>query len=98
MLRAALGITRSDSPRGLLKASVFVERERVAAAALAPISDPSLSSVQRSKAALALIDAVDPPSRVEVEVPLPTTPDGVMALSLEELEHVAERLGIETGS
>jgi hypothetical protein len=92
VLRATLGISSSDSPRGLLKAAVFVERERVVAAALAGATDPTVPLAQRSRHALALLDATDPLATASVELPLPDTPEGVAGLGLRELEALAEQV------
>ena len=73
----------------------FADAERVAAAALAGATDPTVPVAQRSRHALAILDAVDPLAVASVEVPLPTDPEGVRQLGLEELEQVAKRLGIE---
>ena len=93
-LRLALGQVRMNTPRGVLRAAVFAEAERVAAAALDGALDPALSSASRSQAALRLIDAVDPPLRAELTMPLPTDPDGVSALSLSQLDALALQVGI----
>ena len=88
-LRLELGITRPSSLRSLLKASVFAERERVVAAAMSPLSDPDASSSLRSKTALALLDAVDPPMQASVEVPFDA--QGIEALSLSQLRQLAQQ-------
>jgi hypothetical protein len=85
-LRHSLGITRPNTARGTLRALVFVERERIARAALAPIgsSDPALAH----RAALALLDAVEPHERVELVTQLPTDPAAIAGMGLEELERL----------
>jgi len=72
----------------VLKALAFAEAERVAAAALAPIYDSDLSASARAKAALAVIDAVDPPMQASVEVPFDA--QGIEALSLSQLRQLAQ--------
>ena len=59
---------------------MFVERERVVAAALAPIHDPSASSALQSKTALALLDAVEPVERASLEVSMPLDEEGVKTI------------------
>lgn len=93
-LRLALGITGTGSPRSLLKAAVVADAERVVAAALSPIGDPDLGSVQRSRAALSLLDATDPMAQASLELPLPTDPQGVEQMSLEDLRALALQVGI----
>lgn len=89
-LRLELGITRPQSIRGMLRAQAWVERERVAAAALAGLDADS--PAQRSRAALAIIDAVEPQQRATLDVPLPSSPDGLDGMSLSELRQLAERV------
>lgn len=91
-LRLALGGTRLSTPRGILKAAVFADGDAVVRAALAGATDPSLPLAQRSRHALALIDAVDPPVQASLELTLPTDPDGVNQLGLAELEALAEQV------
>jgi hypothetical protein len=71
---------------------VWAERERVAAAALAGATDPSVPTAQRSRHALALIEAVDPLATASVELALPSDPDGVEQLGLVELKALAEQV------
>jgi len=71
----------------------MVEAERVAAAALAGI-DPSVPPAQRSRAALALLDATDPLLQAELSLPLPSNPEGVEQMGLEELKALASQVGI----
>ena len=92
-LRLALGKAGLNTPRGVLKAAVMVEAERVAAAALAGI-DPSVPPAQRSRAALALLDATDPLLQAELSLPLPSNPEGVEQMGLEELKALASQVGI----
>lgn len=91
-LRLALGGTRLNTPRGVLKAMAFADAERVAAAALAGATDPSVPLAQRSRHALALIDAVEPLAQAELELTLPTNPEGVELLGLEELQALARQV------
>jgi hypothetical protein len=84
-LRAALGITRTNSPRALLKAQVFVERERIAAAAIAPALDPNVPTLARGRHALSLLEAVDPTLKLSAQVDMPTSAEEVEALGLTEL-------------
>lgn len=83
-LRATLGITRPNSIRGTLRAHAFVERERIATAALAPLrgDDP----VAAHRAALAILDAVEPVTRVELVRELPDDPSELGLAELEALE------------
>jgi len=75
----------------VLRAAVAAEAERVAAAALAPIHDRDLSSAARSKAALALLDAVDPPLQAAVEMTMPLDADGIAKLGLHQLRQLASQ-------
>jgi hypothetical protein len=76
----------------VLKAMVFAEQERVAAAALDGAIDPALSPASRASHALKLIDAVDPQPKAVLDVPLPDTPEGVAGLGLAELRALAEQV------
>jgi hypothetical protein len=89
-LRAALGIMKPDSTRGLLKATAYVERERVVAAAMAPLRDLDTRPMDAHRAALALLDAVEPQARAELSVEVPTSAEQVGALGLEELRTLVE--------
>src|SRR5262252_6422339 len=80
-LRASLGLTRRHSTRDLLKAEVFRERERVVAAAMSPIRDSGLGSVARHRAALELLETVEPVTKIELDVELPVDEQGVERLS-----------------
>ena len=93
-LRLALGYTRLNTPRGVLRAATFAQAEAVASAALSPISDPSASSMQRHSAALALIREVEPTAHLEVTSTLPATPEGVEELSFAQLLSLAQEHGL----
>lgn len=95
VLRATLGITRSDTPRGVLKAYAYVERERIAGRVIGAILDPAVPSGQAARLALDLMDQVDPRVEATITTPLPTDPEGVSSLSIRELLAVGQRLGID---
>jgi hypothetical protein len=97
-LRLALGITGTGSPRALLKAAVVAEAERIVAAALSPIGDDSLGSAAKQRAALALLDAADPMAQASLELPLPSNPEGVEQMGLEDLRALAQQVGITSGT
>ena len=92
-LRHSLGITRPNSIRGTLQAQAWVERERIARAALAPIhgADP----VAAHRAALAVLDAVEPHERVELVTELPADPAAIGRMGLAELEALEARGALE---
>ena len=92
-LRLELGITRPSSLRSLLAANVYAERERVVTAALAPIRDSDLGSAAKQRAALALLDAVEPQDRATLDVPLPHDADGIAALGAGDLRALARSVG-----
>ena len=93
-LRATLGITRPDSTRSLLKAAVFVERERVVSAALAGL-DAERPEVAAAHA-LKLLDAVDPlPKAAELSITADLDAEGVAQLGTADLLALAERMGID---
>jgi len=70
----------------------FAEAERIAAAALAPLSDPEASSATRSKTALAILDAVDPPLKAELELSTPLDAEGISSLGLAQLRALASQV------
>lgn len=87
-MRLALGSIRLDTPRGVLKAKAFAERERLAGRVVsAALADPKL--------ALKLIDAVDPPVQATVSVGIPTDPAQIEGMKLSQLFALAGQLGIE---
>ena len=93
-LRLALGRTGLSTPRGVLKAAVFAEAERVASAALAGLEAENPTA--RSKAALALLDAVDPlPKAAELVITDDLDAEGVAQLGTADLLALAERMGID---
>lgn len=98
MLRMELGITRSNTPRGVLKAMAYVERERIAGRVVSAILDPAVPSAQAARLGLELVNTVDPPVQATLSTPLPTDPEGVASLSLSELLTVGEQLGISAAS
>jgi hypothetical protein len=80
----------------VLKAAAFGEAERLAAAALDGALNPALSPAQRSKAALAILDAVDPPLKAELTLDADTlNPEGVGSMGLRELQRLAESIGLD---
>lgn len=91
-LRIALGVTRPNSPRGLLKLAVNREAERLAWRAVDAALDPSVPSEKAIPAVLSLIEAVDPQAQIELSTALPE--GGVKAMSLDELVSFAEANGI----
>jgi hypothetical protein len=93
-LRLALGHTRLNTPRGLLKAAVYAQAEAVAEAALSPILDSTPPSVAKANLAMALIREVEPTVQATVSVALPDDPEGVDGLSLSALLSLAQEHGI----
>jgi len=78
----------------VLKAAVWADAERVAAAALAGIDAPSATA--RSKAALALLDAVDPqPKAAELTVTADLDAEGIASMGLEQLRALASQVGLD---
>ena len=73
---------------------MFVERERLVAAALSAALDPSVPTTQRSKAALELIREAEPQERASLEVDVPVDAEGVNALGIAELRALAEQVGV----
>ena len=89
-LRLELGITRNSTARSLLRSAVFVERERLVAAALDGALDPELSAAQRSKTALELIREAEPQERATLDVPLDAA--SIDKLGLAELRALASQV------
>ena len=92
-LRATLGITRPNTPRGVLKALAFHHSEAIAAAALDGAISSEIPAQSRAAHALRLINEVDPPLQIEASVALPDNPEGVEALSYRDLLSIAEQHG-----
>jgi hypothetical protein len=82
-MRLMLGSTRPNSPRGVLKAKAFAQRERLAEAAL----DGALKD---GRLALRVIEAVDPPVEASVSVAVPDNEEAIRRLSWSELLALAE--------
>ena len=59
---------------------------------MAGATDPTVPVAQRSRHALALIDAVDPPVQASLELTLPDTAEAVATLGLSELEALAKQV------
>lgn len=91
-LRIALGVTRPNSPRGLLKLAANREAERLAWRAVDAALDPSLPSDRAVSTVLSLIEAVDPQAHVELSTSLPE--GGIGGMSLAQLVSFAEANGI----
>lgn len=94
-LRIQLGITRSDTPRGVLRAVAYVERERIAARVVDAVLDPNVPSARAADLGMKLIDVVDPPLQATLTGPVPSTPEGVASLSLSQLLTIGESMGID---
>jgi hypothetical protein len=90
-LRATLGISRSNTPRGVLKAMAYAEAEQLALAALDGAISSEIPAQSRASHALKLIDAVDPLTQVSTQISLPANPEGVESLSLSQLLSIAEQ-------
>lgn len=97
-LRATLGLTKPNSPRGLLKAMVWADSERLAMAALDGATSSEVPVQSRASHALRLIDAVDPLTQVSTTISMPDNPEGVESLSLSQLLCIAEQNDIDTTS
>lgn len=94
MLRTTLGITRSSTPRGVLKALAYVEAERIAGRVVGAVLDPAVPSATAARLGLDLLQAVDPPVEATLTASIPTTPEGVADLSLTQLLTLGEQMGI----
>jgi hypothetical protein len=77
----------------VLKAAVFADAERVAAAALSGIDAENPAT--RSKAALALLDAVDPQPKAELVITEDLDAEGIAGMGLAQLRALAERVGLD---
>lgn len=95
-LRLAVGVTRLNTPRGVLAAATFLESERLARRVVGAVLDPAVPPAQAARLGIDLVNAVDPLAVVSVSAPLPSHPDGVADLSLQQLLAVGESLGIES--
>ena len=91
-LRVLLGSTRTDTPRGVLRAKAFLHSERLAARALDAALDPDVDSLRAGQLALSIIKEADPAEKGQLVLSQELTPQGVDNLSLSELIAVAERL------
>jgi len=94
-LRLALGVTKANTPRGVLKAAAFAESEAIAGRVIGAVLDPATPSVSAARLGLDLINSVDPPVVATVTTPLPSDPEGVSTLSMSQLFELGERLGID---
>jgi hypothetical protein len=93
-LRIQLGITRSNTPRGVLRALAFVEAERIAGRVVGAVLDPRTPADRAARLGMDLIDAVDPQATLTATASMPSTPEGVADLSLSQLLTIGQEMGI----
>lgn len=86
-MRLALGSTRPNSPRAILRARANADAERLADAAVR-------DGLKNGALALKVIREVDPAPEVTVRAELPTSVEELEGLSLSQLMALAERHGI----
>src|SRR4029453_5135565 len=94
MLRTPLETTRPHTPRGVVKALAYVEREGIAGRVVGAILDPAVPSGQAARLGLDLLQAVDPPGEATLTASTPSPPEGVADLSLTQLLTLGEQMGI----
>lgn len=94
-LRLAIGVTRANTPRGVLKAMAFVEAERIGRRVVGAVLDPAVPPATAARLGLELVNAVDPPIQATMTSEIPTTPEGVAKLSVSQLLSLGERMGID---
>ena len=90
-LRLALGITRPNSPRSVLKGLVGMNATRLAGRAVNAALDPEQEPLKAADLALRLIDAADPKDHLAVSVSGSIDPS---TASLDELVLLCEQQGI----
>lgn len=88
-VRAVLGVTRTDSPRALLKAKVYAQRERIVDTAIE-------GALKDGRLAMRVIDAVDPPIQATFTGDVELSEESVARMPLSELMTLASSLGIQT--
>jgi len=94
-LRLAIGVSRLNTPRGVLAAQAFMDAERIGRRVVGAVLDPAVPPAQAARLGIDLINAVDPQVTATLTTELPTTPEGVGKLSLEQLLTLGEQLGID---
>jgi hypothetical protein len=75
----------------LLKAMVFAESEKIAAAALDGATSLEVSVSQRASHALKLIELLEPSVQIGVSMTMPDNAEGVESLTLSQLLSLAEQ-------
>jgi len=93
-LRLAIGVTKLNTPRGVLAAEAFLSAERIAGRVVGAITNPQTPDVQAARLGLDLINAVDPQVTATLSAQIPTTPEGVADLSFSQLLTLGESMGI----
>jgi hypothetical protein len=93
-LRLAIGVSRLNTPRGVLAAETFRSAERVARRVVGAVLDPTVPPAQAARLGLDLVNTVDPQVTATLTTELPTTPEGVGKLSLSQLLTLGESMGI----
>lgn len=93
-LRLAVGVSRLNTPRGVLAAETFRSAERVARRVVGAVLDPAVPPATAAKLGLDLINVVDPQAMLTAQTSIPSTPEGVADLSLGALLSIGEQMGI----
>ena len=93
-LRLAIGVSRLNTPRGVLAAETFASAERIAGRVVGAILDPQTPPVQAARLGIELVNAVDPQVTATLTQSVPTDPEGVAKLTTSQLLSLGEQMGI----
>jgi hypothetical protein len=91
--RRSVLATAGNNPRRAAREAAIRRSDAVVRALVdAPLDDESLSTMQRHKAVLGMLDAVFPLATVSAEIELPSTAEGVEALGWSDMQRLAGQL------
>jgi hypothetical protein len=91
--RRSVLATHGMNPRRAAREAAIAQSQAIVEALVdAPLRDPSLSTMQRQRATLAMLDAVFPLAQVTAEIELPATTEGVQSLSWSDMQRIAGQL------
>jgi len=93
-LRLVLGRTGVETARGALRMEAARRAQDIASRTIAAVLDPDLASDKAVRAALDVIEAVEPRAELTVSAALPADPAQVESMGLNELLAVARASGI----
>jgi hypothetical protein len=91
--RRSLLVSNGINPRKAAREAAIQRSERIVRALVdEPLDDPELSTMQRQKAVLGMLDAVFPLAQVTAEIELPADADAIEGMGWQDMQRLALQL------